>query len=99
MEIIISVFSGLWLFLMGWMLKIQRDLGRMRQNEIAIMNDLMQQRVEIKQMIPRSECDILHNVNAGMLKACQETVNHRLQRIEENQNEITRDIKELLKRK
>jgi hypothetical protein len=99
MEIIITTLSALWVFLLTWVLKIQRDLGRMKQNEISIMKDLMMQQAELKQLVPRSECDILHNVNSGMLKAFQEVVNQRLQRIEEGQDDMRSDIKQLLKRK
>ena len=99
MEIVITVLSGLWIFLLAWVLKIQKDLGKMRQNEISIMNELMLLRQDQKLYQRTDKCIIMHTASTDTLNQFKEMVLQRLHAIEQSQIEIQKDIKELLKHK
>ena len=99
MEIVVTVLSGLWIFLLAWVLKIQKDLGKMRQNEITIMKELMILRQDQNLYQRTDKCTIMHAASTDTLNQFKEMVLQRLHSIEQSQIDIQKDIKELLKHK
>jgi hypothetical protein len=97
-DIILTVISSLWIFLLGWVLKIQKDMGKLRQNEINIMTDLIEIKNKNDKFVPKIQCDILHAVNENNIKSLKDDITGQLKDIKENQFEMQKDIKELLKR-
>lgn len=98
-DIIITSLSAMWVFLLGWVLKIQKDLGKMRQNEVSMMNEILMIREDQKLYQRSDKCDILHTSNSDSLRQFKDMIFQRLLSIESNQNEMQKDIKELLKQK
>lgn len=96
-SILITILTGLWIFLLGWVLKIQKDIGKMRQNEITIMNELILIRQDQKEYQRTDKCNILHTANHDNLKQVKDMIEQRLASIESTQKEMQKDIKELLK--
>jgi len=96
-QILLTILSGLWIFLLGWILKIQKDIGKMRQNEITIMNELILLRQEQKEFQRTDRCTILHSANSDSLNQFKDMIVQRLTNIEANQHDMQKDIKELLK--
>jgi len=96
-QILLTILSGLWIFLLGWVLKIQKDMGKMRQNEINIMNELILLRQEQKEFQRTDRCAILHSANSDSLNQFKDMIVQRLTNIETNQHDMQKDIKELLK--
>lgn len=97
-DIIITVISALWIFLLGWVLKIQKDIGKMRQNDLQIMTDLIEMKANNNRFVNKSECSILHASNADNLQALKEDIKGQLAEIKDGQREMQKDIKDLLKR-
>jgi hypothetical protein len=98
-DIIITILTGLWVFLLGWVLKIQKDLGKMRQNEINIMNEIILIRQDQKEYQRTDKCNILHTANHDSINQFKDMIVQRLNSIELGQKEMQNDIKSLLKQK
>ena len=98
-DVIITILTGLWVFLLAWVLKIQKDLGKMRQNEINIMNEIILIRQDQKEYQRTDKCSILHAANHDSINQFKDMIVQRLSSIELGQKEMQNDIKSLLKQK
>jgi hypothetical protein len=96
-DIIITSLSAMWVFLLGWVLKINKDIGKMRQNDLQIMTDLIEMKNGNMKFVHKSECSILHANNADNLRALKDDINQQLKEIKDGQRDMQKDIKELLK--
>ena len=96
-DVIMTILTGLWVFLLGWVLKINKDIGKMRQNDLQIMTNLIEIKNGNMKFVNKSECSILHANNADNLKALKADINQQLKEIKDGQRDMQKDIKELLK--
>jgi len=94
----IGIIVTLWLFNVGWLIKMQRDIGKMRQSDINLMNDYIVLRNDLENTVKKSECLLMHKNTADSLDSFKTSVNQRLDRIDKTQDEMSSDIKKLLEK-
>lgn len=94
----IAITSPFLLFFLSWLIKMQMNLGKLRQQDLNIMNDYISIKLELKDYVKKSECELMHKNTADSLADFKKEIYRRIDNIDENQKEIQRDVKELLKR-
>ena len=95
----VSIGAPILLFVIGWMIKMQMNLGKLRQSDLDLMNDYLALKLEMRDFVKKEECNLMHKNTADSLSDFKTVVNDRLKSIEAGQVEMQKDIKILLQRK